>query len=269
MKRRSVFKCSAIGIGLAVTLSACALQTDVATSANTAAIVLTNGVNLCPPAKAEYPAVIDWDLDRRSLDELSALADQGDANAMVMLGLRYLPSNAGTSADGAARPATDVAKALGLFRAAAKKRHGHAEFLVGVAFMSGEGAAKDEKMALEWFTRAAADGSTLGQFWTGEMIAKGRAGMAEDWKSALPYFAKAAAGGLADAYVELGYAYVSGLGGLDLDYQKAGFCYRQGARLKSQVAQFGVLNLIYEGHIAWQEGDPGAPPGRTPITPGK
>lgn len=269
MNRHSVFKFSAVGVGVAAIMSGCAAKTDVATQASTAAIVNANRINLCPPAKAEYDPGFDRRLDRRSLEELTALADQGNPDAMVLLGLRFLPSSERTSADGAARPPADMARALKLFRAAAKKRHGHAEFLVGVAFISGEGAAKDEKEAFEWFKRAAAHGSTLGQFWTGELIAKGRAGMTEDWKSALPYLAKAAEGGSADAYVELGYAYGSGLGGLDQDYRKAGFCYRQGAKLNSQIAQFGLLALIDEGHVAWMEGDPGAPPGRTPITPDK
>ncbi len=262
-----------LGGGFSAFLSACVDRPPVTPSGQPPEIHAAVAANLCSPAKAQYQSYYNEELDKRGLEELATLAADGNTDAMVLLGMRYTPGYkrpAGLAGDapGNAKeyvpPQADMDKSLGLFQAAAEKQSSHAEFLVGVAYINGQGAPKDEAKALDWFRRAATHGSAHGQFWTGEMLAKGRGGAGEDWKSALPFFAKAADGGSAEAFVELGYAYYYGLGGLDKDDQKSGFCARQGVKLKSQIAQFSLLSLLQEGVIAREEGDPEirpAPPG--------
>ena len=217
-------------------------------------LAATPDANVCPATKTSYPPLYDAALDTLSLDDLTKRANAGNADALMLLGLNYTPS---PDHDAATALPVDMEMALALFRKAAKKRHGHAEFLIGVAYMGGAGVDKNEKEAWQWFKRAANHGSAAGQFWVGEMLAKGRAGPG-DWKGAQPYFIKAAEGGAPDAFVELGYMYSSGIT-MPVDFEKAAFCYRQ-AMNKSSIASYNLRSLIDRRFVTWQQGDPGVPP---------
>ena len=212
-------------------------------------------LNLCPAQTTEYKSPVNPVFEKMSLGELSALADRRIGGAMVALGLRYTPGY--DVPGGTETPATDLKKATNLFEAAAKSGDSEAEFLLGVAFLDGAVKPKDEKQAAYWFSRSAKHGSVAGQFWTGELIAKGRGGKAPAWKKALRYFRAAAEGGWDDAFVELGYAYFEGYG-IDKDAQKAAFCFRK--VLRSPRARYNLRLLIDQRRVSWQEGDPGAPP---------
>jgi len=222
--------------------------------------------NLCPAGRPAYKPRINEAFDRLTIEELQARADAGKADAMVALGLRYVPGEQGE--DRAGLPPVDAVKGVALFKAAAEKGDGEAAFLMGVAHLSGVGAIKDDTEAMTWFIRSATQGNVPAQFWVGQMTAKGR-GVTADWKAALPYFQKAAEGGWILAFSELGYAYETGLG-IEQDYQKAAFCYRQ--QPHAAVAQYNLRKLIDDGHVPWQSGDPGAAPDmskqiRTPAQP--
>lgn len=78
-----------------------------------------------------------------------AAAEQGDANAMYMLGRAY------QAGDGIEE---DDVQALRWFRAAAGKGHGKANFEVGQAYDFGRGVAKDRAEAEKWYRAAAAAG---------------------------------------------------------------------------------------------------------------
>ncbi len=212
------------------------------------------GPNLCPVAKADRPLPYDAALDALSLDELTKRANSGNADAIMLLGLKYAPS---PDHDPAAAPDTDVDKAVTLFRKAAKKGQSHAAFLMGVAYLGGSGVEKDEKQAVDWFRRAARNGSPAGQYWLGELMAKGRAGFNKDWEQALPHFKSAAEGGIPDAFIELGYMYSSGRA-LPMDYEKAAFRFRQ-VMAVSQIASYNLRSLIDKRFVTWQQGDPGEP----------
>jgi len=229
--------------------------TTIFLAAGTAFAASADTKNICPPVKAKYDLEYDAKLDALSLEELTARADKGNAAAMALLGLRYAPSPG--ASDG--QPQVDLEKAIGLFQQAADKGNALGEYLVGVAYMSGSLAPKDEAKAAGWFKRAGDHGHAGAMYWYAQMIAKGRGGMTSDWTKALPYFRNAAAGGVGDAYSEIGHAYVTGIGGLEQDYVKAAYCYRQGSQLKSQISQFNLRTLISKGHATWQDGDPGIP----------
>jgi TPR repeat protein len=226
-----------------------------------------SGTNVCPPKKPAYKATLDERLDQMDLEGLTVLADQGRAEAMVVLGLRYTGEKpvGGEGSLPAVEP--NLEKAIALFQRAADKGNPEGEYLMGTAYLGGLGVPKDESRALSWFKRAAKHGNVPAQFWTGEMIAKGRGGATADWKAALPYFKKAADGGSADGYFEMGFMYSDGLGGLEQNDEKAAYCYRQSVQLGSQMAQYNLRLLINDGKIAWEPGDPGDP--LTPNTTGK
>lgn len=257
MKYRAslVLLISTVGLSGALSLHA---EAAVKAAAKSAPVVRpTASTSLCPLLNASYPRTVNDALVKLNLTDLTALADKGNTDAMVLLALRYTPAErSNDDADTQSRPQVDMDKAMALFQAAADKGHGYGEFYVGVAYMSGVGVAKDEAQAAQWFLRGAKHGAHAAQYWFGEMTAKGRGGLTVDWQAAKPYFASAAEGGAPDAYVELGYMYYKGLGGLERDAHKAAFCYRQGIKLHSQIAQVSLAGLINEGSVAWEPGDP-------------
>ena len=217
-----------------------------------------SGANFCPSLKASYPKTVNDSLADLSFEKLDALAAHGNTDAMVLVGLKY--AGADQSSDDHTAPPVDMDKAMTFFRTAADKKNGYAEYYVGVAYISGLGVPKDEVQAVKWFLRGAQHGAKIAEYWLGKMTAAGRGGLGPDWRAAVPHYRKAAEGGSPDAYVELGNIYAYGQDGLDKDYDKAGFCFRQGARLKSQIAEFNLIGLIRDGHTEWQLGDPGSPP---------
>jgi TPR repeat protein len=249
MKKNIALLSAAVAASTAL-LSSCAMRGEQPPQLQAQAGVADN---FCSPRPQEQKLILDEELDKLSLAELTALADGGNTHAMVLLGLRYTPAGPGESGE---RPPADMDKTLSLWRSAAANNHSHAEYLLGVAYMGGTGVPKDEAEAALWFRRAADRGNPLAQFWFGQMLAKGRGGLATDWKAALPYFSGAAAGDVNDAFVELGHMYAEGLGELDKDYEKAAVCYRHAVRRGSQIAQLNLRVLIGEGFITPQEGDP-------------
>lgn len=243
-------------IGFSMTLASCATPQEQAASAPTQ----VSAADLCRPPTGDNKRFLNEKLDALSLEELTALAQDGNADAIVLLGLRYTSAPSANELE----KAVSLSKAVALFRAAADKGQSHGEFLLGVAYMNGMGVSKDEAEAATWFTRSARRGNPAAQFWIGEMTAKGRGGITADWKVALPYFKDAAVGGTADAFLELGFMYAKGLGDLPQDYEKAATCYRQSVRMGSQIAQYNLRVLIADGHIARQDGDPVIKPGAGP-----
>lgn len=221
-------------------------------------------INICPPRRAEHLSDVDIRLDTLDTERLTALAEAGRSDAMVLLALRYAPS--AQTADTNANPMPDMDKALVLLQRAIDKRNADAEYLMGAAHMSGTGVPKNEVKAAYWFKRSAQHGNPTAHYWFGEMTAKGRGGTTQDWKAAIPYFTRAAERGITDAYLELGYMYSNGYGELEQDPHKAAFCYRQ-VQIKSPLAQFNLRRLIDDGKIEWEAGDPGAPLEKPPSSP--
>ena len=243
-------------VGLATVVAAC--------SCALAASTAPNSTSLCPPYKQSYEPDFDVKMDGLSLRDLTARADSGNAGAMVLLGLRYTPGRDTAPED---QLPIDLQKAMALFQRAAAKGNAFAEYLVGVAYMGGAGVAKDEAKAVEWFKRGAAHGNVSANYWFGEMTAKGRGGLKENWEAAIPNFRAAAAGGVSDAYVELAIAYEKGYGGLARNDESAAYCYRQGAKLNSQLAQYNLRVMIAKGRATWRPDDVGPAPEQTPASP--
>lgn len=73
---------------------------------------------------------------------------------------------------------------------------------MGVLYQSGNGVAKNEAAAVEWFTRAAEKGYHKAQYNLGIMYENGR-GVPADNAKAIGWFRKAAAQGNTDAQKRL------------------------------------------------------------------
>lgn len=72
-------------------------------------------------------------------------------------------------------------------------------YQLGSAYEHGRGERKDQRAALDWYTRAADAGDPGAQYAVGEAFDKGRLGASRDRGKALQWYRKAAAQGQSDA----------------------------------------------------------------------
>ena len=84
------------------------------------------------------------------VEYLKASADQGYAEAQVMLGAMYY--------DGAAGLPRDYAKAFELFSLAAEQGAPAAQYMLGVMYENGQGTGQNYMIAAEWYGKAAEQG---------------------------------------------------------------------------------------------------------------
>lgn len=81
----------------------------------------------------------------------------------------------------------------------------------GVMYMDGKGVPRNYTTAMQWFSRSAANGSSLGQNNLGGLYRDGK-GVPRDFARALTFFKAAAAQGNAAAQVNLGLMLMNGQG---------------------------------------------------------
>ncbi len=72
-------------------------------------------------------------------------------------------------------------------------------YQIAVAYERGRGIPKDERNALDWYTRAANAGYATAEFAVGEICEKGKLGVVKDKARALEWYKRAAAQGNKDA----------------------------------------------------------------------
>jgi hypothetical protein len=112
-------------------------------------------------------------------------ADQGDADAQVLLGLMY------ANGEGVAQ---DYAEAVKWWRLAADQGDANAQVLLGTMYANGEGVAQDYAEAVKWWRLAADQGDANAQVLLGTMYANGE-GVAQDYILSHMWFNLAAAQG--------------------------------------------------------------------------
>ena len=94
---------------------------------------------------------------------------------------------------------------------AAELGDANAQFNLGNIYSFGEGDIEDDKLAVEWYTKAAKQGHTGAQYNLGVMYDNGE-GVIEDYKLAVEWYTKAAMQGFAKAQLNLGVMYYNGEG---------------------------------------------------------
>lgn len=104
-----------------------------------------------------------------------------------------------------------AAKALPLYLQLAEQGNADAQFHVGLMYAKGQGIAKDEKQAVDWFRQAAEQGHREAQTKLGYMYATGK-GVAHSYVSAIYWCYQAAKQGDATAQYNLGLMYEQGQG---------------------------------------------------------
>ena len=149
------------------------------------------------------------------LDELSALAEGGDARAQYDLGLHYLRGQSVGQSFEQAAIWLEAAAAQGL---------PDAQYNIGVLYDRGTGVARDDTKAATWFAAAADQGYAKAQYALGVAYTRAK-GVAEDEEQAKDWFALAADQGLAEAMFALGVFAENGTAG-PVDLEQALRWYR-------------------------------------------
>lgn len=90
-------------------------------------------------------------------------------------------------------------------------RSSHHDLQIGVNFESGTVVPKDDRLAVEWYTKSAEQGNVSAQFNLGGMYSNGR-GVPKDDRLATEWYRKAAAQGDEMALNNLGVRYNKGIG---------------------------------------------------------
>jgi TPR repeat protein len=117
--------------------------------------------------------------------ELRRLAEQGDVQAQVNLGLMYYSGQ---------EVPLDYTEALHWFRKAADRGEAAAQHNLGTIYNQGKGAPQDYKEAVRWYRKAAEQGLAASQGALAEMYYHGR-GVPQDYQLAYMWSSLAAAAG--------------------------------------------------------------------------
>jgi len=106
----------------------------------------------------------------QALELLLPIAEEGNAEAQVALGLMY------AKGQGVTRNYQEVLK---WFRLAAAQGNVEAQFRLGAMYAKGKGVTQDYQEAVKWFQILAAQGNAQGQYKLGLMYRSGQ-GVAQD-----------------------------------------------------------------------------------------
>ena len=94
------------------------------------------------------------DLDRKTFEDTKSMAENGNADAQLLLGCAYF------SGEGMA---TNEIEAVKWWRKAADQNHAIAQRALGSCYQEGKGIKKDIALALKWFRRAAENNDAKSQ----------------------------------------------------------------------------------------------------------
>ena len=83
------------------------------------------------------------------ISEVQKAAEQGDADAQLLLGVKYEQGKG---------VAQDDKQAVAWYRKAAEQGNADAQLMLGVMYDKGRGVAQDDKQSYAWFSSAAANG---------------------------------------------------------------------------------------------------------------
>lgn len=162
----------------------------------TPAIATTRAQATAPPTRSRAQLAA-----RGPAIRLGALAQAGNANAELLLGLASLTAKTSRS---------DAIAFQWLSRAAARNQP-VAEYQLGTMYQNGRGVEADESQAFRWFESAAMNGNRKAMHSVATCYAEGW-GTQKDLTEAARWFARAAALGLVNDQFNLGVLYERGMG---------------------------------------------------------
>jgi TPR repeat protein len=141
-------------------------------------------------------------LSSSPLEDLTRCAEQGDAEAQHVLGLRYAT---GVGVD------QDDEEAVGWYLSAAEQGYLEAQYNLGIMYGTGRGVIQDDAEAVRRYRLAAEEGHAVAQLNLGAMYGNGE-GVPEDDAEAARWYRLAAEQGNAIAQANLGLKYANGDG---------------------------------------------------------
>lgn len=205
------------------------------------------------------------DRRRQALEDIRQAAEDGDANAVVQMGMNCLYGIGGE--------AKDPGKAFRWFSQTAPDDPAGLYWL-GVCYDNGFGVEQDEDRACRLYQESAQQDYAPALCNLGVCYESGQ-GVEKDLKKAVELYRRAAEGGYPMGRCNLGVMYHSGLG-VEKDPKKAAYCFAQAAeqRLPRAVSAGAVLRVRRRGGEGRVPG-PGPVPGgrrgrisRRPVRPG-
>ena len=174
---------------------------------------------------------------QRALEILRPLAEQGNAQAQVTLGIMY---------DNGHGVPLDQSEAFNWYIKAAKQGDPIVQHDVGVKYFQGQGVEQDYQQAAYWWEQSANAGLADSQFNLGLMHYRGL-GIDQDYKKASELFYAAAKQGHGNAQYSLAVMYAFGQG-VEKDYSRALPWFRKSAAQGIAQAQFNLGVLYENGH---------------------
>lgn len=195
------------------------------------------------------PVIAQEEVEKLTIDQLTASSAKGDAKAQAELGARY--------ARGDGVP-VDTKKAISLFEQSVKKNEPNGQYYLGTAYNMGVGVKQDATKAAHWFGKAAANNHAGGQYALGVMMTTGQGGLKTDPKAAAALVLKSAEQGYVPAAFRISQLHIAGIG-VEKDTGKAAYWLRRILKGgENQAAAASLVTLIETGTVKWQPGDPGA-----------
>lgn len=171
-----------------------------------------------------------------SLAEIRVQAEQGNAEAQRLLGLRF------SEGEGVTKDDTEAVK---WFLKSAEQGDAVAQLQLGRAYYRGNGVAKDDVESVTWLSKAAGKANADAQYELGAAYQQGE-GIPKDAVQAVKWFLKAAEKGHAPAQLALGYAYHEGTGVTKDDVESV--------KWARKAAEQGIVEAQYSLGIACQQG---------------
>lgn len=135
--------------------------------------------------------------------EWQPLAEQGNADAQVHLGLLYLLGQGVLQ---------DFQRAFDWYRKAAEQDHVEASFRLGLMYANGEGIPRDMARARYWRLKAVELGEPIDFWYFGLICENGRLGLPIDYVCAAYWHTNAAEKGYEAAQISLAWLYAAGKG---------------------------------------------------------
>lgn len=169
----------------------------------------------------------------RTLEDLSARAEEGVAEAQFSLGMRF------QTGEGVLQ---NHARAAEWFFRAAEQGHAPAQNQLGRYYHSGLGVPRDRATALRWLEAAAATGTADFVFDLASVLESGPEGQVDAARAAALYMQAASAGHL-EATVSLGVLYQNGIG-VPADPEQARVLYEAAAQ-QGHARALNNLGLLY------------------------
>jgi len=166
-------------------------------------------------------------------------AGSGDAAAQFEMA-QYYESEA-DEARSQRRVLRDQKRAVDWYTKAAEQGFAKAQFNLGRLYVLGKGVERDDAHGIEWQTKAAEQGLAEAQYAIGERYLSG-ANIQQDIEQALDLFNKAANQGLSEAQDQLGTMYFQGVG-VEKDLVQAHKWFSIAAQGDDKSAQ-GYLPLL-------------------------